>query len=251
MPPCAGVHLYLTPRGLTPAWPWRSRGQFDKLFLFIDKTGKVRWIWKAKVRRFLKGPKETNSRTANPVPVMRTSIPCDHILNLLSLQVSCSHCREPVFKNRDFPLHVPCSTLYGIAVHVYKFYMASNDPSVKCPPWFWRALASLVLHPEWRQGPASTRKSSKMSPRHRLVVTATRRAATIRSIRHWRDYDRYIEIVAARAARAPPMRAACTMTENKSEQEPPICQERHVPKLEAREVNGARLALTPLEPIQP
>ena len=43
------------------------------------------------------------------------------------------------------------------------------------------------------------------------------------------------------------MRAACTMTENKSEQEPPICQERHVPKLEAREVNGARLALTPLE----
>ena len=136
---------------------------------------------------------------------------------LFSLQKTC-------FKNRDFPLHSPCSNLHGIAVHVYKFYMASNDPSVKCPPWFWRALASLVLHPEWRQGPASTRKSSKMSPRQRLAVTATphmaatasptRRAATIRSIRHWRDYDRYIEIVAARAARAPPMRRRTSLNKN-------------------------------------
>ena len=86
-------------------------------------------------KRFLKGPKETNSRTANPVPVMRTSTPCDYILT----GKTCSHYRYPVliaFKNRDFPLHAPCSTLYGIAVHVYKFYMASDDPSVKCPPCF-------------------------------------------------------------------------------------------------------------------
>ena len=60
-------------------------------------------------------------------------------------------------------------------------------------------------------------------------------------------------MAAVRAAhRAPlPKGAAYAMTENKSEQEPPICQERHVPKLEAREVGSARIALTPLEPIQP
>ena len=40
--------------------------------------------------------------TANPVPVMKTGIPC-------------SHSREPVFK-RGGSLLAPCSTLYRIAV---------------------------------------------------------------------------------------------------------------------------------------
>ena len=56
--------------------------------------------------------------TANPVPVMKTGIPCAHILtektyfnhreNLLSIQGSYSFCREPVIKTRSF-LHAPCS----------------------------------------------------------------------------------------------------------------------------------------------
>ena len=64
--------------------------------------------------------------TANPVPVMKTVIPCAHILtgktcfnhkkNLLLLQGSCSHCREPVFKTGG-SLHAPCSTLYEIALY--------------------------------------------------------------------------------------------------------------------------------------
>ena len=35
---------------------------------------------------------------------------------LWTLQGSCSHCREPVFKTGG-SLCVPCSTLYGIAVN--------------------------------------------------------------------------------------------------------------------------------------
>jgi hypothetical protein len=63
--------------------------------------------------------------TVNPVSVIKTGIPCAHILtektcfihgkNLLSIKGSCSLCREPVFKTRRL-LHAPCSTLYGIAV---------------------------------------------------------------------------------------------------------------------------------------
>ena len=54
--------------------------------------------------------------TENPVPVMKTGTPCAHILtrktcfnhreNLFSLQGSCFHCKEPVFKTGT-SLHAP------------------------------------------------------------------------------------------------------------------------------------------------
>jgi hypothetical protein len=59
---------------------------------------------------------------ANPVPVMKTGTPCvigktcfNHSEKLLSLQGSCSHCKEPVFKTGGF-LHASCFTLFKIAL---------------------------------------------------------------------------------------------------------------------------------------
>ena len=46
-----------------------------------------------------------------------------HRENLLSLQESCSHCREPVFKTGG-SLHSPCCNLYWIAVY---FFLLSNS----------------------------------------------------------------------------------------------------------------------------
>ena len=50
--------------------------------------------------------------TANAVPVMKTGIPCAHVLT----GKTCSHHRDPVFI-AGTSLHSPCSTLYGIAVY--------------------------------------------------------------------------------------------------------------------------------------
>ena len=58
--------------------------------------------------------------TANLIPVMKTGIPCAHILtvsitekNLFSLQGSCCPCREPVFKTGVF-LHAPWPLFYHV-----------------------------------------------------------------------------------------------------------------------------------------
>ena len=95
--------------------------QVFKIFPVFIKFGHLLLLWR--IRVFCH---DTAEHTAKPVPVMNTSIPCTQILtgktcfnhweNLPSLQGSCSHCREPVFKTGG-SLHAPCSTLYGIAVH--------------------------------------------------------------------------------------------------------------------------------------
>ena len=70
-------------------------------------------------------------------------------------------------------MHTPSSVLYEYIYTNYIWHQIIQASNVH--HGFGEALASLVLHPERRQGPASTRKSSKMSPRHRLAVTAAPR----------------------------------------------------------------------------
>ena len=77
---------------------------FSESFLFNSIKRKI-WWYSAPI--FSQGK-----------PVLITGKTCfNHRENRLSLQGSCSPCREHVFKTGS-SLHAPCSTLYGIAVYL-------------------------------------------------------------------------------------------------------------------------------------
>ena len=60
-------------------------------------------------------PSPCNENRYSLCPFLAGKTYFSHRENLLSLQGSCSHCTEPVFKTGG-SLHAPCSTLYRIAV---------------------------------------------------------------------------------------------------------------------------------------